>query len=490
MGTTTIEARCNARPTRLAFIIPKPDRDLLIGVMSRATSLWGGMFNPIVILDDSTRVARGVYHDRFPPQESYIQRQDDILRSFDPDILINYSDDPLPEVLKHFQHRTYPAARLDWNPWGRREMSYFVDVYPVLDELWDREFKGNQSPRIKLRFLEKAASEASLFLAARYGLYSNDGAYDFLTKNFAAEPFTYNAEFKAALKPGSFHSPLSITTFHCITRRQQIHSHAFFLLNPEDPFDVMEYWNLRAAEVYLLPFTLQDFKEFENPIRDFGATAAYPINDSITNMPVVIKAPSITDEEHEEVTKWIGAQGLVNQLSRMGWVPHCRRDMYGVGNELEIDPIRAFEAKAVSVVNDGYGKLQGPKPSFLTSQHHHQHWSMDMSFYTHGNTTASYKLPWLNSGCDALVRRQIGSHSDMHATHVSQEGLVSQHDGDDGDVRLSPISATDVIKAFLQGSGIEYLQTSSPGLALARILEMMGSFHSCEVFQNEAIRQT
>ncbi|MEA2258989.1 MAG: hypothetical protein QOJ51_1814, partial [Acidobacteriaceae bacterium] len=39
MGTTTIEARCNARPTRLAFIIPKPDRDLLIGVMSRATSL-------------------------------------------------------------------------------------------------------------------------------------------------------------------------------------------------------------------------------------------------------------------------------------------------------------------------------------------------------------------------------------------------------------------------------------------------------------------
>ena len=181
MGTTTIEARCNARPTRLAFIIPKPDRDLLIGVISRATSLWGGMFNPIVILDDSTRAARGVYHDRFPPQESYIQRQDDILRSFDPDILINYSDDPLPEALKHFQHRTYPAARLDWNPWGRREMSYFVDVYPVLDELWDREFKGNQSPRVKLRFLEKAASKASLFLAARYGLYSNDGAYNFLT---------------------------------------------------------------------------------------------------------------------------------------------------------------------------------------------------------------------------------------------------------------------------------------------------------------------
>jgi hypothetical protein len=321
MGTTTIEARCNARPTRLAFILPKPDRDLLLNVISRATTLWGGIFNPIIILDDATRVARGVHYEMLPPQP-YLERQDDILRSFDPDILVNYSDDPLPDALKHFQHRTYPAARLDWNPWGREEMSYFVDVYPILDEVWDREFKGNQSPRIKLRFLEKAASEASLFLAARYGMYSNDDTYEFLTKNFAAEAFTYDAEFKTALKPGAFHSPLSVTGFHCITRRQHVHSHAFFLLHPEDPFDVMEYWNLRAAGMALLPFTLEDFREFENSIRDFGAASAYPINDTVTNMPTIIKAPSITDEEHEEVTRWIGTQGLVTQLSRMGWVPH------------------------------------------------------------------------------------------------------------------------------------------------------------------------
>jgi hypothetical protein len=488
MGTTTIEARCNARPTRLAFILPRADRDLFQNVISRATTLWGGIFNPIIILDDATRVARGVHYEMLSPQP-YLERQDDILRSFDPDILVNYSDDPLPEVLKHFQHRTYPAARLDWNPFGRRDMSYFVDVYPILDELWDREFKGNLSPRIKLRFLEKAASETSLFLAARYGMYSNDHTYEFLTKNFAAESFIYNAEFKAALKPGAFHSPLSVTRFHCIAGRQHVHSHAFFLLNPVDPFDVMEYWNLRAAGVVLFPFTLEAFKEFENPIRDFGAASAYPINDTITNMPTIIKAPSITDEEHEEVTRWIGAQGLVTQLSRMGWVPHSHRDMYGVGNELEVDPIRAFEGNAVSVLDDGHGKLQGPKPRFLTSQHSNQHWSMDMSFYTYGNKTASYKFPWLNSGCDALVRRKIGSHSEMNATHVSREGMVSQHDGDDGDVRLSPITSIEVVKAFLQGSGIEYVQTSGPGLALARILEMMGSFHSCEVFQNEAIRQ-
>jgi len=47
----------------------------------------------------------------------------------------------------------------------------------------------------------------------------------------------------------------------------------------------------------------------------------------------------------------------------------------------------------VSVLDEGHGKLQGPKPNFLTNQHHNQHWSMDMSFYTYGNKTASYNCP-------------------------------------------------------------------------------------------------
>jgi hypothetical protein len=47
---------------------------------------------------------------------------------------------------------------------------------------------------------------------------------------------------------------------------------------------------------------------------------------------------------------------------------------YGVGNELEIDPVRGFESNSVAVLEDGYGKLQGPKPVFLTNEHHYHHW--------------------------------------------------------------------------------------------------------------------
>ena len=489
MATSTIEARCNARPTRLAYIVPTPDRALIFSVIARATSLWGGVFSPIVILDNTTRQARGVHYAP-PLDEPYLETQSNLLKAFDPDLLINYGGGNLPPALQIFQHRTFPAGRLDWNPWGQggQVQSYFVDVWPVLDELWDKEFKGIVNPRLKIKFLGKAKSESSLLLAARFGMHSNDDSYEFIANNFGAETLDYDGEFRTAHWPPDFQTLLGLTAIHCRPTRQRLHSHSFFLLNPEDPFDVVDYWNLRASGMFLLPLTMQDYTEFQNIIRDFGAAAAYPVNGTITNHVVLIKAPSILDEEQETVANWIAANGLVTNISRMGWVPRYRMNYYGVGNELEIDAIRGFESNAVGILEDGYGKLQGPKPVFLTNEHHYQHWSMDLSFYSYGNDKASYRLPWLNSGCDALVARKIGMDFEMDAAHVSREGIVAQQNGADGDIRIQPITAVDAIQAFLEGKGVEYTGTSSPGLALARIVEMLGNLRRCAMFQNSAIR--
>src|ERR1700722_15843208 len=129
MTTTTIEARCNARPTRLAFILPRADRDLLLSVIARTTTLWGGLFNPIVILDDASRKTVGVHYTVLPP-DPYLKIQSDMLKAFDPDLLINYSSDPLPSELKLWEHRTFPADRLDWRPTNGDARSYFVDIFP------------------------------------------------------------------------------------------------------------------------------------------------------------------------------------------------------------------------------------------------------------------------------------------------------------------------------------------------------------------------
>ena len=300
----------------------------------------------------------------------------------------------------------------------------------------------------------------------------------------------YDAAFRATGWPGDFQSLVGLTTSYCRPTRQHIHSHAFFLLNPEDPFDVVDYWNLRASGTYLFPLTLQHYQECANAIRDFGTASAYPINEKVTNHPTIIKAASITDDDLQLVTQWISSQALVKDLTMMGWVPHYDEGGYGVASQLDIHQLRAFEACVIGVLVNGYGKIEGPKPSFLARGGVFEHWSMDISFSTFRTPEACYTLPWLNPGCDALVSRRIGSSHDIDATRVSQDGIVTRQRGDSGDVRIQPISAIQAVRAFLEGTQIEYLQTSSPGLALTRIVEMMDGFRNCEIFQNSAIRET
>jgi hypothetical protein len=488
MPTTTIEASCKARPTRLALIIPTPDRDLLLSVIVRATSLWGGVFNPIVILDDSTRKVRGAREEKIS-HGKYLEGQADLLKAFDPDFFANFSADPLPPELKEFQHRAFAAERLDWKRRQNQATSYFVDVWPILDELWEKEFKFSAKPTLKFRYLERAEAKKSLLLAARYGLYSNDDSYEFLKKNFGAEAIVYDAPFKAALKPRTFHTPLNLTTYKCIQRRQIFHSHAYFLLNPDDPFDVVDLWNLRAAGMILFPLTFQDYKEFEQPIRDFGALAAYPINETVTNHVVLVKARSISEEELAALADWIRSLGFLKDFTTMDWVPRFNMNYYAVGNEIDVEPIRAYDSSAVGVLDNGYGVIQGPVPEFLRTEHFDQHWSMDLSFFGVSNTHTCYRVPWLNSGCDGLVQMRIGGGHDLDGAHVSRNGIVTQHAGTTGRVRMSPITAVQAVKAFLQGKRIEYLNTSTPGLALDRIVEMFKGLGDCELFQNAAIRE-
>ena len=138
-----------------------------------------------------------------------------------------------------------------------------------------------------------------------------------------------------------------------------------FSSNPDDPFDVVDYWNLRAAGMILFSLTLQDYKEFDQPIRDFGAIAAYPINENVTNHVVLVKARSISEEELHTVADWIRSLGFLKDFSTMGWVPRYNMNYYAVGNEVDVEPISAYESSAVGVLDNGYGVIQGPVPRFL-----------------------------------------------------------------------------------------------------------------------------
>lgn len=84
MPTTAITAQCNARPSRLAFVLPTPDRETSFAVIARATSLWGYLQS-----DHHPRRKHSIVHGIQEERSSggdYLRSQEVALEAFDPDI--------------------------------------------------------------------------------------------------------------------------------------------------------------------------------------------------------------------------------------------------------------------------------------------------------------------------------------------------------------------------------------------------------------------
>lgn len=124
MQTRTVHVNCNTRPARLAFLVDKPEPEVLEEVFRLNTLLWGGMFNPVVAMDGTSRKRVG-RHYMFEDQ-TYDREVVLLLEEFDPDFLIDYSGVQITPALNRF--RILPRQHLRWNPWGREEIFYFLEA--------------------------------------------------------------------------------------------------------------------------------------------------------------------------------------------------------------------------------------------------------------------------------------------------------------------------------------------------------------------------
>ena len=127
MSTSTIQVGCNVRPVRLAFALPEPEDALARRVFRINSALWGGFYNPIFVVHGKAKIVNEKYA-KFT-EEAYQQQILEMLKEFDPDFVVNYCGKPLEGSLAIFNHRTIEPSQLKWNPWGREEVSNFVEVW-------------------------------------------------------------------------------------------------------------------------------------------------------------------------------------------------------------------------------------------------------------------------------------------------------------------------------------------------------------------------
>jgi hypothetical protein len=288
-STQALLVNYNVRPVRIAFLMGKPEQNVLQEIMSVNTLLWGGVLNPIVVLDGSTCPT-----ERFPSY-TYDEGTVRLLKEFDPDVLFNFSSGEVPPHLNLFKHRTFDRSSLQWNPWGKGEINFFLEVWPFLSHYWREVHQFLKKPALEFAYSDlSTAGDLKTYLSARFGSYPNDEGYKVLADNFDATTFTYDEDFRKGFKLGQKIFPIGLTTFGLdIPNPGFLHSHIYFLIDPTNVFDIVDFWNLRATGSRVFALPAPHYRDFEKSIVAFGEQGTYPINDSVMNHPTVVKARSV-----------------------------------------------------------------------------------------------------------------------------------------------------------------------------------------------------
>jgi hypothetical protein len=494
MSTRTVQLNYNTRPVRIAFLVEKPDPVTLENVFRLNTLLWGGYLNPIVVLDGSTRKQLGPYY--VVDDCTYEEEQFRLLKAFDPDILINYSNAQLPALLEPFKKRTFPLEVMRWNPWGTQETMAFLEVWPFLEQHWRKEFRFPQKPQEKYGYIDLGVpSDPRTFLVARFGCYpegSNGNAV--LANNFDGKLVTYDEDFRKTFSPGKWVFPINITILELdIPVPSTDGNYVLLLLDAENMFDIVDYWNLRAAGYRVFALPTRHYRDLSQSAKLFAEQSIFPINQNVTTRAELVIGGSVDDSTFNEAREWFLSLGVnPERLSLRRWVPRFRtfdRDSR-IRPQVRVRPPISHESSEVVVFNDGHGSFRASAPDCeLRGPYLSQHWATEIRALGTTDERRTFRLPWLRPECDALVDRKIGHGLGPYASRVSQLGLVTLRHGDRENVWIEEPEVTQVLRAYLRDGGFAYQNTSTPGLTLERIVEQMGGLRACAVFQNSGVRE-
>jgi hypothetical protein len=485
MSLHVLHVSCSIRPARIAFVISKAEPAILEEVFRVNTVLWGGLLNPVVVLDDSTRkkVGRHYQYDDRP----YAEEVRLLLREFDPDLLVNFDGSVLPASFDVFKERTFTKDALRWNPWGKGEVPFFLEVWPFLRNYWRSEVRFSKEPLHKFAYMEPDGPLRT-YLAAVCGVFAdNDEGKKILIDHFGARLVTYE-EFRKAPKQELIF-PIRATQFDLrIPSPKPRSSGIFFLLDSTQMHDVVDYWNLRAAGFRILSLPVDCYKDYAERAKAFARRAIDPSVPKPFGGPTIVKARSVEDDVSIQVGQWFGSLGPELAPSVMGWVPRFGERHDRVEPDVQI---RAATAKSVSqnvMMSDTSGEIQFPPPCELSEGDESQHWAIDLTAFG-ANEDTTFRLPWLKPSCDKVAAYSFGHSFGPAAARVSKHGIVAMARGDHDNRLMHEPKVMNVWTAYLRDCGFTYLKTSSAGLALDRVIEQLGGIHRCQIFQNAGVRQ-
>ncbi len=474
MATTTLFI--NYRPLKIGFCVKENNLGDVVRAAELNTLLWGGIYNPIIPVGSDNKLAS------------------QLVKLFQVDLLYPVND--CSEVKKFIEeHKNIqwpnPYDKLLFHQTENKLRMGVLDISNIIDNHWESEFKSIKRSNCILPVWNPADPLAPVF-ALEFGIYPKEPKLTFDHR------IGYLKGLRAKVQRIPKGKPLDQTIYRrmvpiFLTEDELTLSnggwgwrnHGVFLGQPNNPEDLINFWNLRASGINL---------HFV-PINSISRVKAFIKRhlDHVEKQDLAQRFPmgigfwygnKITDDKVRKVADKLIEKGKTRcfcQVSEHSW------------NGLNVKPPKLeFENKTILAnVDRPYGEpsisLQLPeKPAKEQKDNYGQDLVVEVNpigEYEHEGYTI--KLPFLPDLNEWYSRNII---FDPDKLRVGKDSIGIITDVHDPTLSLHPIKNQEIIKQIFLRSKIE-AKASKPGLIAQRLIERMGDLDDCRVFKIRGVRK-
>lgn len=472
MNTLSISVRY--RPVRIGWCVREGDLTALREAIGLSCAMWGGRYNPIIRIDDAAAATA-------------------LVRLFRVDVLWSVSkDEATKEFIKKFPYLPNPFHHEDLfvkHSDGKRH-AQLADIYHPIQRCHEENFKSNAKPELNVVIHEWQADDplADVLLMS-YGkppsveTTGTDYA-GLLRKYLAAE--TVRIEKEGPL-PQRGDSTLSVAWFSraYMKRHYSVQNHwghpGFYLGNPTDFDDLVNFWNIRATDTYLV----------------FHSAAHGARLDDNRDMWLdkLRSRPTGQFESDNRIAIWVKDDSSKPDLSGFGkgLVLCTVRD--GTWNGLNIKAPYMYFSEGSVLGAIGESSLGLPSVSFqLPSKpfaeetplfDQHVVIAVDPGIGLFGNERATLHTPFIPELNEYFGRQCL---FDWDAARVELDGLGVISNASRSDLSLTALDVAELVSQVFGVAGVT-AAPSKAGLIATRLIRQMGELQRCRPFKIPGVRK-
>ncbi|MBZ4035916.1 hypothetical protein K6T82_14145 [Flavobacterium sp. 17A] len=355
----------------LVLIKLEEDSKKVLDVFKSLSSIWAGIYCPIII-----------YHEKFPlnflkrynieiNEEEYYRN---VIKNFDPDVLI-YDNQIDSKVVQNFADgRKLIALSEFFDRVQKNRLNYSIGIDVLIENVYEEEFKYKRNDELKFS-IPKIIND-DLLLSAWIGNVTEEIHVNLIQEHL--EPMNWYQKFE--LDYNNLGEFLNQNLFFTIPLIREKIDHVYddyldqsnlcYVIDRKEQLDVIDFWNLRAIGIKVLPIPFDKIHKepFLERLLDLfklkqKSKLSFKYLDFLTS-------PNVnSDEIFKEINSIKSINNFDNIVTAIKWFPrywHSSKEILKYDSVLCPRYIFGYESKDTKIEEDNMVKVELPFLPFKT----------------------------------------------------------------------------------------------------------------------------